>query len=206
MKIRAPLVHSGRSYVSNLALLLPEMTATRLRKKTGRHVSPSTITSWLHEHRQRCMYRRLRADGLRALHADERSVTVAIEVPIWLTEVDIASLEKEHGIELAPCREGVERAITGHVDFLQVRNGAGHILDYKPDARTNKPIAQLAIYALALTRQALRHQVRAVQRGGVLRILPPDHCLQPAPSSGKKFPRGRSSIKFACVGCSVGFA
>lgn len=26
------------------------------------------------------------------------------------------------------------------------------ILDYKPDARTNKPIAQLAIYALALTR------------------------------------------------------
>jgi hypothetical protein len=35
---------------------------------------------------------------------------------------------------------------------LQVRNGAVHILDYKPDARTNKPIAQLAIYALALTR------------------------------------------------------
>jgi hypothetical protein len=33
-----------------------------------------------------------------------------------------------------------------------VRNGAIHILDYKPDARTNKPIAQLAIYALALTR------------------------------------------------------
>jgi hypothetical protein len=32
---------------------------------------------------------------------------------------------------------------TGRIDFL---------LDYKPDARTNKPIAQLAIYALALTR------------------------------------------------------
>ena len=31
-------------------------------------------------------------------------------------------------------------------------DGALHILDYKPDARTNKPIAQLAIYALALTR------------------------------------------------------
>jgi hypothetical protein len=30
--------------------------------------------------------------------------------------------------------------------------GAVHILDYKPDARTNKPIAQLTIYALALTR------------------------------------------------------
>ena len=28
-----------------------------------------------------------------------------------------------------------------------------HVLDYKPDARTNKPIAQLTIYALALTRR-----------------------------------------------------
>ena len=66
--------------------------------------------------------------------------------------------------------------ITGHMDFLQVRNGAVHILDYKPDARTNKPIAQLAIYALALTRlvpgpEAVRHQVRVVQRGRVLRVL-----------------------------------
>ncbi len=41
--------------------------------------------------------------------------------------------------------------LTGHLDFLQVRNDAVHILDYKPEARTNKPIAQLAIYALALT-------------------------------------------------------
>jgi hypothetical protein len=44
------------------------------------------------------------------------------------------------------------RHITRHIDFLQVRNGAVHILDYKPDARTNKPIAQLTIYALTLTR------------------------------------------------------
>jgi hypothetical protein len=36
--------------------------------------------------------------------------------------------------------------------FLQVRNGAVHILDYKPDARTNKPIAQLTVCALALSR------------------------------------------------------
>ena len=45
-----------------------------------------------------------------------------------------------------------DASITGHIDFLQVRNGAVHILDYKPDARTNRPIAQLTIYALALTR------------------------------------------------------
>jgi len=81
------------------------------------------------------------------------SVTVAIEIPIWLDEADIAALEHKHGIELAPRVGAAERSITGHIDFLQVRNGAVHILDYKPDARTNTPIAQLAIYALALTRR-----------------------------------------------------
>ena len=80
------------------------------------------------------------------------SVTVAIEVPIWLGENDITTLEKQFGIELAPSDSNKPRAITGHIDFLQVRNGAVHVLDYKPDARTNKAIAQLAIYALALTR------------------------------------------------------
>ena len=77
------------------------------------------------------------------------SSTVAIEIPIWLTEDEIADLETRYGIELAA--GGAPRSITGHIDFLQVRNDAVHILDYKPDARTNKPIAQLAIYALALT-------------------------------------------------------
>ena len=88
------------------------------------------------------------------------STTVAVEVPIWLTEGDIAALEAAHGITIVP-REPLAprnpagshkpRHITGHIDFLQVRNGAVHILDYKPDARPNKPIAQLTIYALALT-------------------------------------------------------
>ena len=77
------------------------------------------------------------------------SSTVAVEIPIWLTEDEIAELETRYGIELAA--GGAPRSITGHIDFLQVRNDAVHILDYKPDARTNKPIAQLAIYALALT-------------------------------------------------------
>jgi ATP-dependent exoDNAse (exonuclease V) beta subunit len=89
------------------------------------------------------------------------STTIATEVPIWLDEDDITSLEREHRIIIVP-KVPVDagrphgphkpRHITGHIDFLQVRNGAVHILDYKPDARTNQPIAQLAIYALALTR------------------------------------------------------
>jgi hypothetical protein len=30
------------------------------------------------------------------------SVTVAIELPIWLVEIDIAALEHQHGVALAP--------------------------------------------------------------------------------------------------------
>jgi transposase-like protein len=89
------------------------------------------------------------------------STTLAVEVPIWLREDDIAALEKRFRVTIVP-KQPLDpanpaaghrpRSITGHIDFLQVRNGAIYILDYKPDARTNKPIAQLAIYALALTR------------------------------------------------------
>jgi ATP-dependent exoDNAse (exonuclease V) beta subunit len=75
------------------------------------------------------------------------SVTVAMEVPIWLAAADIKQIEGEYRIVI-----GAGNSITGHIDFIQVRNGAVHILDYKPDARTNKPIAQLTIYALALSR------------------------------------------------------
>jgi hypothetical protein len=78
------------------------------------------------------------------------STTIAVEVPVWLTHDDITAVEKKHRVRLLS--GDAETSITGHIDFLQVRNGAVHILDYKPDARTNKPIAQLTIYALALAR------------------------------------------------------
>ena len=105
------------------------------------------------------------------------SVTVAVEVPIWLSEDDIAALEDKYRITILP-REPLDparpdaghkpRHITGHIDFLQARNGAIHILDYKPDARTNKPIAQLTIYAPRADApgsrpQAFRYQMRMVQ-------------------------------------------
>ena len=95
---------------------------------------------------------RERHERLQTFMLANDSVTLAVEVPIWITEDDIAALEEKYGIELVPRSGTVDRVVTGHMDFLQVRNGAVHILDYKPDARTNKPIAQLAIYALALTR------------------------------------------------------
>ena len=251
-------------------LLTLEETAARLKKKTNRNVSPSTITTWLEQYKRHCSYRRLRAQGLsrfpanqtirsiklyhrqiysyayhrpkldflrRGILDDKRrgdtrfapladflervptdcphdlfkregdpkarasqaaptfadtaraivnlrenaatqtaaliipavgnnklrhetlqrfmlandSVTVAVEIPIWLREQDIAAIESRWGIALAPKLSGQERAVTGHIDFLQIRNGAIHILDYKPDATTNKPFAQLTIYALALS-------------------------------------------------------
>jgi len=41
-----------------------EETAARLKKRTHRNVSPSTIASWLEQYKRHCSYRRLRAKGL----------------------------------------------------------------------------------------------------------------------------------------------
>ncbi len=94
---------------------------------------------------------KLRHETLQRFMLANDSVTLAVEIPIWLREPDIAAIETRWGISLAPKDTHGERAITGHIDFLQVRNGAVHLLDYKPNATTNKPFAQLTIYALALS-------------------------------------------------------
>jgi len=46
----------------NIGYSLQE-TAARLKKKTNRSVSPSTISTWLEEYKQHCSYRRLRDLG-----------------------------------------------------------------------------------------------------------------------------------------------
>lgn len=92
---------------------------------------------------------RLRHEALQRFMLVNDSVTLAAEVPVWISPAMLAELEREHGIALLP--EGHRGSLTGHLDFLQVRNGAVHILDYKPDARTNHPVAQLTIYALAIS-------------------------------------------------------
>jgi len=100
---------------------------------------------------QLALARTQRVETLQRFMLANDSVTVAVEIPIWLREQDIAAIESRWGIALTPKLSGQERAVTGHIDFLQIRNGAIHILDYKPDATTNKPFAQLTIYALALS-------------------------------------------------------
>jgi hypothetical protein len=94
---------------------------------------------------------RLRHETLQRFMLANDSVTVAVEIPIWLYPKDIRAIEAEYGLRIFQAKEKAE-SITGHIDFLQVRNGAVHILDYKPDAKTNRPVAQLTIYALALSR------------------------------------------------------
>jgi transposase-like protein len=77
------------------------------------------------------------------------SVTVAVEIPIYLTSADLAYY-RHHGFDI----DFDSEVITGHIDFLQIRNGHLHILDYKPEAdRETHAHVQLTIYALALARR-----------------------------------------------------
>lgn len=75
------------------------------------------------------------------------SVTIACEVPVYLTKDDI-SYFKRKGFTFD--FENFRTPITGHIDILQIRNGSIHILDYKPDAAKINAVTQLTIYALAL--------------------------------------------------------
>ncbi len=91
------------------------------------------------------------------------SVTIATEVPVYLTREDLAHMQKQlnfkmylktkKGEEMREAKEeDLPRLITGHIDFIQIRNGMIHILDYKPQAEKERPIEQLTLYALALSR------------------------------------------------------
>ena len=80
------------------------------------------------------------------------SVTVAVEVPVYMDDMDIEHMEKELGFKI-PVK--LNKVLTGHIDILQLRNGVMHILDYKPNAAKGKAgssVTQLTFYALTLSR------------------------------------------------------
>ena len=79
------------------------------------------------------------------------SVTVACETPVYMDMTDIEHMRDKLGFTIPFDTAGMG-TITGHIDIIQLRNGAVHILDYKPDAKKQKPIEQLTLYALALSR------------------------------------------------------
>jgi len=99
---------------------------------------------------QAVTHNKRRHDELQRFMLTTDSVTVAVEVPIYLSAADIEYFKKKLGFQV-PIETST--TLTGHIDFVQVRNGAIHILDYKPKARLEKPIAQLMVYALALSRR-----------------------------------------------------
>ncbi len=80
------------------------------------------------------------------------SVTVAVEVPVYMDSMDIEHMQEELDFKI-PLK--IDKVLTGHIDILQVRNGAVHILDYKPNSAKGKEadtVNQLTLYALALSR------------------------------------------------------
>ncbi|MFC1596206.1 PD-(D/E)XK nuclease family protein [Candidatus Margulisiibacteriota bacterium] len=94
---------------------------------------------------------KLRHEVLQEFMLVNDSVTVATEVPILLDKDDLLHYQVNLGFDV-PLYPGEDERITGHIDLIQVRNGSIYIMDYKPSAKKEKPIEQLTIYALALSR------------------------------------------------------
>lgn len=95
---------------------------------------------------------KLRHKALQRFMLCNDSVTVAVEVPVHMDGLDVMHMQEELGFKI-PLK--LDKVLTGHIDILQLRNGAAHILDYKPNASAGKKAAavtQLTIYALALSR------------------------------------------------------
>jgi len=90
---------------------------------------------------QTVTHHKRRHDELQRFMLTTDSVTVAVEVPVYLTPVEIAHAKRAYGFRI-PIE--TELALTGHIDVLQIRHGAIHILDYIPNANREKPIASNA--------------------------------------------------------------
>jgi hypothetical protein len=99
---------------------------------------------------QSARHNRQRHDVVQNFMIANDAVTVAAEVPVYLFPKDIRHFKSELGFDL-PYDDN--QTMTGHIDALQVRGGSIHVLDYKPNARREKPIEQLTFYALALSRR-----------------------------------------------------
>jgi transposase-like protein len=92
---------------------------------------------------------KMRHETLQRFMLINDSVTVAVEIPVFLARDDIEYYHRS-GFNL----DFQSEVITGHIDFLQIRNGYIHILDYKPEAhKETHAHVQLTIYALALARR-----------------------------------------------------
>ena len=143
--------------------------------------------------------RKTRHEAVQKFFLANDSVTIATEVPVYLTRDDMEHMKTQLGFQIFPKdhsqakndqfsksnlqsnfndsnpkqKKSIENSsidnslkiencelkinelpklITGHIDLLQIRNGQIHILDYKPNAERQRPIEQLTLYAMAVSR------------------------------------------------------
>lgn len=94
---------------------------------------------------------KLRHEVLQDFMLSNDTVTVASETPLLMNSDDIRHYRHELNYNV-PIELNDNEYITGHADMIQVRNGSIYLMDYKPSAEKEKPIDQLTIYALALSR------------------------------------------------------
>jgi len=94
---------------------------------------------------------KLRHEILQEFMIANDSVSIAAETAVLINSEDIMHLKHELNFEIPITLEDGEY-ITGHIDLIQIRNGSIYLLDYKPSASKEKPIEQLTLYALALSR------------------------------------------------------
>lgn len=94
---------------------------------------------------------KMRHEVLQDFMFSNDTVTVATEIPILINSDDIRHYKHQLNFEIPITLEDGEY-ITGHIDLIQIRNGLVYIMDFKPSASKAKPIEQLTIYALALSR------------------------------------------------------
>jgi len=151
-RVKSPLTFSKTAMIvrgkRNYATMMAEFVLQSVKDRTKRH------------------------EALQKYFLYNDSVTIATEVPVYLTRDDLEHMQTQLGFEVyrpAPdiarplesgdlgtgddgTGTGLPKLVTGHIDFLQIRNGMVHILDYKPKAEKEKPIEQLTLYAMALSR------------------------------------------------------
>ena len=94
---------------------------------------------------------KLRHEALQEFMIANDSVTIAAEVAVLLNNDDLRHYKHELNFSIPVTLEDDEY-ITGHIDLIQVRNGSIYVMDFKPSAAKEKPVGQLTLYALALSR------------------------------------------------------
>jgi len=94
---------------------------------------------------------KLRHETLQNFMIANDTVTVAAEVAVLISSDDIRHYKHELNFNIPITLKDGEY-ITGHIDLIQVRNGLIYVMDFKPSANKEKPIDQLTLYALALSR------------------------------------------------------